>query len=249
MEQSSLKGQCHEIFDLHFFASNSSFGPSGWWFRRISISFAISGRYLKLKIRKMCSALWDTTRKNIFSLTDPLILFYFFTVWLKARLTITNFFSKFTHLGPGKVLKAKQIIPRCINFSALYPTAWKNAPRCGIQRGKLFRVVSHNVEKCSALWDTTRKIVPRCIPQRGIKEIISKIGLFCIQKFEKITKLSKQLFRVVGYNAEKYSALYPTTWKNVPRCGIQRGKMLRVVSHNAENCSALYPTTRKNLFL
>ena len=41
-----------------------------------------------------------------------------------------------------------------------------------------------------------------------------------------------------------FSALCPTTWKNVPRCVPQRGIFFHVVSHNAEYSSTLYPTTR-----
>jgi len=80
----------------------------------------------------------------------------------------------------GKLLRsvsptAKRFIhivgPRCVpqhgNFSAVCPITCKIAPRCVPLRRKLLRGVSHNVENCSALWDTPWKIAPRCVPQRG----------------------------------------------------------------------------------
>jgi hypothetical protein len=46
-----------------------------------------------------------------------------------------------------------------------------------------------------------------------------------------------QFFCVVAYNAEHFSALLPTTQKNVPRCCLQRLSFFRVVGNNAEKCS------------
>ena len=46
-----------------------------------------------------------------------------------------------------------------------------------------------------------------------------------------------QFFCVVAYNAEHFSALLPTTQKNVPRCCLQRQSFFRVVGNNAEKCS------------
>jgi hypothetical protein len=44
-----------------------------------------------------------------------------------------------------------------------------------------------------------------------------------------------QFFCVVAYNAEHFSALLPTTQKNVPRCCLQCQSFFRVVA--AEKCS------------
>jgi hypothetical protein len=49
----------------------------------------------------------------------------------------------------------------------------------------------------------------------------------------------RQFFSVVVYNAEHFSALSPTTQKNVPRCCLQCQSFFCVVGNNAENCSNL----------
>jgi hypothetical protein len=46
-----------------------------------------------------------------------------------------------------------------------------------------------------------------------------------------------QLFRVVAHNAERSSALLPTTWKNVPLRRLQRQSFFRVVGDSAKHCS------------
>jgi hypothetical protein len=46
-----------------------------------------------------------------------------------------------------------------------------------------------------------------------------------------------QFFCVVAYNAEQFSALLPTTQKNVPHCCLQRQSFFRVEGNNAEKCS------------
>ncbi len=46
-----------------------------------------------------------------------------------------------------------------------------------------------------------------------------------------------QFFCIVAYNAEHFSALLPTTQKNVPRCCLQRKSLFRIVGNNAEKCS------------
>jgi hypothetical protein len=45
-----------------------------------------------------------------------------------------------------------------------------------------------------------------------------------------------QFFHIVAYNAEHFSALLPTTQKNVPRYYLQRQSFFRIVGNNAEKC-------------
>ncbi len=47
----------------------------------------------------------------------------------------------------------------------------------------------------------------------------------------------RQFFSVVVYNAAHFSALSPTTQKNVPRCCLQCRSFFCVVGNNAEKCS------------
>jgi hypothetical protein len=53
------------------------------------------------------------------------------------------------------------------------------------------------------------------------------------------------LFCVVAYNAEKWLALFATTWNTFLRCGQQRGKIFGIVGNNADEL----PQRRTHFFV
>ncbi len=103
-------------------------------------------------------------------------------------------------------------------------------PPCCLHWGKIICVETDNGDNFSALAahhvDCSFHFVLlylRCCPQR------------------------RKNFRVDPYNAEKSSALIPTTQKNDPHCWPQRRSFSRVVDNNVKKLSALLSTTRKFL--
>ena len=97
---------------------------------------------------------------------------------------------------------------------------------------QFFCVVAYNAEHFSALLPTTQKNVPRCCLQR--QSFFRVVG----NNAEKCSNFSSCVFfRVVADNADYFSALQTTAWKNYLRCCLQRGKMISVVGNNAEKRS------------
>ena len=103
---------------------------------------------------------------------------------------------------------------------------------------QFFCVVAYNAEHFSALLPTTQKNVPRCCLQR--QSFFRVVG----NNAEKCSNFSSCVFfRVVADNADYFSALQTTAWKNYLRCCLQRGKMISVVGNNAEKRSKLIIST------
>ena len=97
---------------------------------------------------------------------------------------------------------------------------------------QFFCVVAYNAEHFSALLPTTQKNVTRCCLQR--QSFFRVVG----NNAEKCSNFSSCVFfRVVADNADYFSALQTTAWKNYLRCCLQRGKMISVVGNNAEKRS------------